>query len=354
MEASGDQASTAAIALSLSRSLFAAAAEDRRAQAPAFVDRHSDRAGTTQGKKKARGVGNRKDQEPNLSFVEILRRMRARLDGALGERDFDNAHLWFIQELLTKLSAEESRKLHWGAWWYFQDLSSAVGTKDHSSFGSFLEMTRGLYEELRKHVGSVHDFANVLEAFILNVQVRAGEFRGAYELTSAGGLVSERIAASGQRVGQRKERNAAKEAALSVVGNKKTPVNEVLMVDIDTKHELRVADLIAPLSKAGVQPKRDSIPPGAVTNAHSGFVSSDDLEGKGFKIYGRGTIYFFWKAPDGFYHFVLGAMWRDMDEVGPAGKEHLDNMTEWAELGVKEAYHVTENEAQNAGDEKGE
>ncbi|KAG8727813.1 hypothetical protein FRC10_005611, partial [Ceratobasidium sp. 414] len=132
----------------------------------------------TREKKKARAHGNREDKEPNLTFEDITRRMRLRLDNDFHKREVETAHLWYIHELIISFANELTRDLHRGTWWYFQDLCAALGAKDSPAFDVFLAVTG--------HKGSVHDFGRVLANGISTLQ--------------------KGIATSKQRIGQREKR----------------------------------------------------------------------------------------------------------------------------------------------------
>ncbi|QRV95012.1 hypothetical protein RhiJN_23030 [Ceratobasidium sp. AG-Ba] len=128
----------------------------------------------------------------------------------------------------------------------------------------------------------------------------------------------------------------AKESGRRAVGDTGVPLKNVLFLDIETGRPISQPDLFAQLPIPGTARDPDSIPKPA----------------RSAEFKGHGTIYWFAKAKDGYYHFVLGAVWRNHDEISETGCEHLDKFVRFAEQSVEHSFKVEKNWAQNRGKKK--
>ncbi|QRV79348.1 hypothetical protein RhiJN_07363 [Ceratobasidium sp. AG-Ba] len=283
--------------------------------------------------------GNQTVRIPPMSMPQIVRTMKRRLDKEVGEPTADNIQLWCIQQVLESVSKLPVESLHRAVWSFHQDMFAALMLPEHPRYDIYLEHSVSLLYSLQEHRGSIENFEKALDQFRVKVQ---GEVKRASNMRKY-----ER-----KRIKRAEDVDKAKKAGFSVVGDTGIPFKSVLFLDVENGRPISQPDLFAHLPKRGTARDPDSIPEPATSTEFSGFVEESQLKELGFRIYDHGTIYWFARAKDGCYHFVLGAIWRNIDEIPEDGREHLCKFVDFAEQGVKHAFKVEKNWAQNRGEKK--
>ncbi|KAG8692830.1 hypothetical protein FRC09_010921, partial [Ceratobasidium sp. 395] len=229
--------------------------------------------------------------------------------------------------------------LRGATWRYFNILSGALGNPNHPRYNIFIEEALSLYFILQEQQHSISSFESTLF-----------EFQDRYkDQVYAAQKAREKLRTNDKR---KKKRNKAKESGLDVVGDIGVPLDNVVFLDATTGRSITREELFAQLPAPGTARDPDSIPAPATSNEFNGFVDAKRLNELGFRIYTHGTIYWFAKARDGYYHFVLGAAWRNDNDISETGHQHLDKFVKFADQSVKHSFKVEKNWAQNRGKQK--
>ncbi|KAG8721163.1 hypothetical protein FRC09_008342 [Ceratobasidium sp. 395] len=279
---------------------------------------------------------------PQLTLHEISCRLHTKLNKTLKkpEEEDSTKHLWSIAHMLSKHLGSENDELWKAAWGFYLTLTTYISRDNEASHDVFLSATQDLHNKLELNKDSVDSFAQLLKTFPDDLK----------EAVKKDKRLRKNISRNSERA---ERRDAAKQSGLVAVGNANLPLTEIFFIDIDTRYELEDAALIAPLPDFEGDPN-SSIPPGAVTEAYTGAVTPEMMHSEDYKVYHSGTYFFFRKAPNGQYQFVLGGMWRDLEELPTIGQEHLHAITKWADKAVKDggAYKDDKNKAHEALEDK--
>ncbi|KAG8735130.1 hypothetical protein FRC12_018208 [Ceratobasidium sp. 428] len=92
-----------------------------------------------------------------------------------------------------------------------------------------------------------------------------------------------------------------------------------------------------------------SIPPPAMENPFpsEGFVTKEMIHDANFKVYQRGTVYGFARAPNGVYSMVWAVQFSPADSFSPVEREAVEVFIEYMNLVQAHAHEVKNNRAQN-------
>ncbi|KAG9121773.1 citrate synthase, partial [Ceratobasidium sp. 392] len=280
-------------------------------------------------------------KKPTLKLWECVSKSRQNLNKHLGQREERTQHLCEIVDMIKALAPEETVKLHEAAFWFYQDLSSALGQHKTPFFEVFLEATRELHSKLKQEQHLVHKFATTLDEADLTLKEKAHlQVR------------AQADALATAKRGKSKTCLEVSKTGLGIVGQPNIPLDKVVFLDAETGRHIEDPTLLAKLPELGAVRDPNSIPEPAAGSGIEGFVKADQLEPNRYRVYDHGAIYWFKKAKDGCYHFVGAAMWQDVKKMDPEAWKHLDAMSNWALRDVKVAFKVEKNRAQNMGDEK--